>query len=37
MIFQFSQWEYPLASAGNGAMYDYFQIQTRVARRVMDY
>jgi len=34
---QFSQWEYPMASVGNGAMYDYFQIQTRVSRRVMDY
>ena len=35
--FQFSQWEYPMASVGNGAMYDYFQMQTRVTRRVMDY
>jgi type II secretory pathway pseudopilin PulG len=37
IVCQFCQWEYPLASAGNGAMYDYFQMQTRVARRVMDY
>lgn len=35
--FQFSQWEYPLAGAGNGAMYDYYQLQTRVAPRIINY
>ena len=30
---QFSQWEYPLAGVGNGAMYDYYQLQTRAAMR----
>lgn len=31
---QFSQWEYPLAGVGNGAMYDFYQLQTRVAQRI---
>ena len=31
---QFAQWEYPLAGVGNGAMYDYYQLQTRVAQRI---
>ena len=34
---QFAQWEYPLAGTGNGALYDYYQLQTRVTRRIMDY
>ena len=35
--FQFSQWEYPLAGIGNGAMYDCYQLQTRVAPRIINY
>ncbi len=35
--FQFCQWEYPLAGVGGGAMYDYYQLQTRVAPRVINY
>ena len=35
--FQFCQWEYPLAGVGNGAMYDYYQLQTRVAPRIINY
>jgi hypothetical protein len=35
---QFSQWEYPLAGvAGQNAMYDYYQLQTRVAPRIINY
>jgi Tfp pilus assembly major pilin PilA len=37
MKFQFSQWEYPLAGTGSGAMYDFFQLQTRVAPRISNY
>lgn len=33
--FQFSQWEYPLAGVGGGALYDYYQLQTRVAPRII--
>lgn len=35
--FQFCQWEYPLAGVGGGAMYDYYQLQTRVAPRIINY
>jgi type II secretory pathway pseudopilin PulG len=35
--FQFCQWEYPLAGVGSGAMYDYYQLQTRVAPRIINY
>ena len=36
--FQFAQWEYPLAGVvGQNAMYDYYQLQTRVTRRLYDY
>jgi type II secretory pathway pseudopilin PulG len=34
---QFSQWEYPLAGVGNGAMYDYYQLQTRASMRMPTY
>jgi hypothetical protein len=40
MIFQFSQWEYPLAGVGpgaQGAMYDFYQLQCRVTPRAIDY
>jgi hypothetical protein len=35
--FQYSEWEYPLAGVGGGALYDYYQLQTRATRRIMDY
>ncbi len=36
--FQFSMWEYPLAGVvGQSAMYDYYQLQTRVAPRIINY
>jgi len=35
--FLFSQWEYPLAGVGGGAMYDYYQLQTRAAMRMPTY
>jgi hypothetical protein len=36
--FQFSEWEYPLAGVvGQNAMYDYYQLQTRVAPRIINY
>ncbi len=35
VFLQFSQWEYPVAGVvGQGAMYDYYQLQTRVAKRI---
>jgi hypothetical protein len=38
MKFQFSQWEYPLAGVvGQNAMYDFYQLQTRVAPRISNY
>jgi hypothetical protein len=35
--FQFCQWEYPLAGVGGGALYDYYQLQTRAAPRISNY
>jgi prepilin-type N-terminal cleavage/methylation domain-containing protein len=34
---QYCQWEYPLAGVGGGAMYDYYQLQTRAAPRIINY
>jgi hypothetical protein len=34
---QFCQWEYPLAGVGGGAMYDYYQLQARVAPRIINW
>ena len=36
MTLQFSQWEYPVAGVGKGAMYDYYQLHTKVTRRAID-
>jgi hypothetical protein len=36
MTLQFSQWEYPVAGVGNGAMYDYYELHTKVTRRAID-
>jgi hypothetical protein len=33
---QFCQWEYPLPQAGGGAMYHYSQVQTCMARRLIE-
>jgi Tfp pilus assembly protein PilV len=38
VIVQFAQWEYPIAGvSGQNAIYDYYQLQTRATRRIMDY
>jgi hypothetical protein len=38
VIFQFSMWEYPLAGVvGQSAMYDFYQLQTRVAPRIINF
>lgn len=36
MTVEFYQWEYPVASAGNGGMYDYYRLQTRITRRAIE-
>jgi len=36
MTLQFSQWEYPVAGVGSGALYDYYQLHTKVTRRAID-
>lgn len=36
MTLQFSQLEYPVVGIGAGAMYDYYQLQTRATRRTID-
>lgn len=33
---QFYQWEFPVAQAGSGAFYDYYQLQTRITRRAIE-
>jgi hypothetical protein len=36
MMLEFYQWEYPIASAGPGGMYDYYRLQTRITRRLIE-
>ncbi|HPU57290.1 MAG TPA: type II secretion system protein [Verrucomicrobiota bacterium] len=36
MILEFYQWEYPVADIGPGGMYDYYRLQTRVTRRLIE-
>ena len=36
MTLEFYQWEYPIASAGPGGMYDYYRLQTRMTRRLIE-
>jgi len=36
MTLQFYQWEYPVARVGSGGMYDYYQLQTRITRRLIE-
>lgn len=36
MTLEFYQWEFPGANVGNGGIYDYYRLQTRVTRRAID-
>jgi hypothetical protein len=36
MTLEFSQWEYPIATVGKGGLYDYYRLQTRVTRRLIE-
>jgi prepilin-type N-terminal cleavage/methylation domain-containing protein len=36
MTLEFYQWQFPLAKVGDGAMYDYYRLQTRVTRRTIE-
>ena len=36
MTLEFFQWEYPIATIGQGSLYDYYRIQTRVTRRMIE-
>lgn len=36
MTLEFYQWQFPLATAGEGGMYDYYRLQTRVTRRAIE-
>jgi hypothetical protein len=36
LTLEFYQWEWPLAQAGSGSMYDFYQLQTRMARRLIE-
>jgi len=36
MLLEFYRWEYPVATVGNGGMYDYYQLQTRITRRTIE-
>ncbi len=36
MTLDFYQWEFPVAQAGVGAFYDYYQLQTRMTRRTIE-
>ena len=33
---EFYRWEYPIAIVGQGGMYDYYRLQTRITRRTID-
>jgi prepilin-type N-terminal cleavage/methylation domain-containing protein len=36
VLLEFYRWEYPIATIGNGGMYDYYRLQTRITRRTID-
>ena len=36
VMMELYQWEYPVASAGMGGLYDYYRLQTRVTRRAIE-
>jgi prepilin-type N-terminal cleavage/methylation domain-containing protein len=36
MTLEFFQWEHPVATIGQGGLYDYYRLQTRVTRRLIE-
>jgi prepilin-type N-terminal cleavage/methylation domain-containing protein len=36
MTLEYYQWEYPIVQAGANCMYDYFHLQTKMARRLIE-
>jgi hypothetical protein len=36
MNLEFSQWQFPVASVGRGAYYDYYHLHTRISRRTIE-
>lgn len=36
LTLEFYQWEFPIATAGDGAMYDYYRLNTRITRRTIE-
>ena len=36
MMLDFYQWQFPVAQVGAGAFYDYYHLQTRIARRTIE-
>jgi prepilin-type N-terminal cleavage/methylation domain-containing protein len=36
LTMEFYRWEYPIATVGNGGMYDYYRLQTRITRRLIE-
>jgi prepilin-type N-terminal cleavage/methylation domain-containing protein len=36
MTLEFYKWEYPYATIGHGGLYDYYRLQTRVTRRLIE-
>jgi prepilin-type N-terminal cleavage/methylation domain-containing protein len=36
MVLEFYRWEYPIATAGSGGMYDYYRVQTRITKRMLE-
>jgi prepilin-type N-terminal cleavage/methylation domain-containing protein len=36
MILEFYRWEYPVATVGSNGMYDYYRLQTRITRRLIE-
>lgn len=36
MTLEFYQWEFPIARAGGGNYYDYYRLQTKIARRAIE-
>jgi hypothetical protein len=36
MVLELYQWEFPVAQVGAGSYYDYYRVQTRIARRAIE-
>ncbi len=36
LMLEFYQWEYPIATVGEGGLYDYYRLQTRITRRTIE-